>query len=321
MPKNDTGKKCLVYLITNNCNGKLYVGISVEINKRWKLHQYRAKTGWKEVLYCAIRKHGIENFTIEQIDEAPNIADAHLLEIYYIKELNTHVSGGYGYNMTYGGEGTVGWDPPPEWRAAVSLRFKGQTMSVERKAEYSKKFSGSGNPRYGTKWSPELREKIINASKARALAEGREYKAWAKPAAKKHYRMLTLNGDTKNLSEWCRELDLSMHMVSKRLDKYGYSVEDALTVTKGKGTKDRGVMMHEASLQSVMNVFRELKEKSPYDYVQVKYTVISNMLGLATRGKENRILRRTIEMLVTEGKLIKEGRQGQGKAAKIWIVG
>ena len=47
----------VVYLITNNVNGKVYVGKTVHtLKERWRTHLYWAKRGFKGmVLYSAIR--------------------------------------------------------------------------------------------------------------------------------------------------------------------------------------------------------------------------------------------------------------------------
>ena len=41
---------------------------------------------------------------------------------------------------------------------------------------------------------------------------------------------ITYNGNTKNLSEWCRELNLPYIRVYQRIIKYGYSFEEAITL-------------------------------------------------------------------------------------------
>lgn len=56
-----------------------------------------------------IREHGIENFSFE-ILEVINTLDQDVVnekEIFWIKEKNSYVRNGKGYNLTYGGEGYV----------------------------------------------------------------------------------------------------------------------------------------------------------------------------------------------------------------------
>ena len=60
-----------IYLITNNINGKKYVGkTELSIKKRWKQHIKDSKREKCEIrpLYRAIRKYGQNNFSICEID-------------------------------------------------------------------------------------------------------------------------------------------------------------------------------------------------------------------------------------------------------------
>ena len=87
-----------IYIVTNIINGKTYVGKAVNLHKRWYRHKYNAeKLKLNTYFYKAIRKHGIENFTIELIDEEYS----NEREIFWISKLNPE------YNMTKGGDG--GW--------------------------------------------------------------------------------------------------------------------------------------------------------------------------------------------------------------------
>lgn len=90
-----------IYKIINQINNKVYVGKTVTtIANRWLHHldDYK-KFDWH--LYRAMRKYGIEHFSIEQIEEC----DDEIInerEIYWIEKLDTFHSG---YNSTLGGEG------------------------------------------------------------------------------------------------------------------------------------------------------------------------------------------------------------------------
>ena len=50
-----------------------------------------------------MRKYGIENFTIEQIDEADNLEELGKLEYKYIEQYNSR-DPNIGYNLSAGGE-------------------------------------------------------------------------------------------------------------------------------------------------------------------------------------------------------------------------
>ena len=59
-----------IYKIVNNLNQKIYIGkTNRSIEERFKEHIRKANQNIDRPLYRAIRKYGIENFTINQIEE------------------------------------------------------------------------------------------------------------------------------------------------------------------------------------------------------------------------------------------------------------
>lgn len=92
-----------IYTIKNLINGKQYVGQSINIQKRWSQHKsdYIHNEN-KKILYKAMRKYGIENFSFEVLEECP-IDKLDEKEIFWIKELNTLNPNGY--NISQGGTG------------------------------------------------------------------------------------------------------------------------------------------------------------------------------------------------------------------------
>src|ERR1035438_7464950 len=60
---------CGIYKIRNNIDNKYYIGSSVNINQRWYNHKRDAANGKikSPYLYSAMRKYGIENFSIEPL--------------------------------------------------------------------------------------------------------------------------------------------------------------------------------------------------------------------------------------------------------------
>lgn len=61
-----------IYKITNNINGKIYIGQTIgAIEKRFAEHKNAAKNGCRYALHRVIRKYGIENFSIEEIEQCP----------------------------------------------------------------------------------------------------------------------------------------------------------------------------------------------------------------------------------------------------------
>lgn len=93
-----------IYKITNNINNKCYVGQTERtIQIRWLEHIRPSKYKVDLPLYRAIRKYGVDNFSIEKIEECDNaILDER--EIYWIDYFDAYRSG---YNCTEGGGGGI----------------------------------------------------------------------------------------------------------------------------------------------------------------------------------------------------------------------
>lgn len=93
-----------IYKITNMINGKVYIGQSVNIKKRFAAHKSAAfnpkNKHYNYPLYRAIRKYGIENFSFEVIEEC-NEENLNDREIFYISKYKSH--GKNGYNLDDGG--------------------------------------------------------------------------------------------------------------------------------------------------------------------------------------------------------------------------
>lgn len=107
-----------IYKITNKINNKSYIGLTTRnYLTRWKEHiQVAFDTKSKDynaIFKKAIRKYGIDAWTIEVIEQLQD-EDLDLLkerEKYWIKYYNTYAfnENSAGYNSTYGGDGTVGF--------------------------------------------------------------------------------------------------------------------------------------------------------------------------------------------------------------------
>lgn len=88
-----------LYVITNRLNGKRYVGVTNNTERRWRQHA-RADS----YIGSAIRKYGTNNFSFQVIEEFSSRELAYEAEILYIKQHN--LKGLAGYNLTNGGGGS-----------------------------------------------------------------------------------------------------------------------------------------------------------------------------------------------------------------------
>ena len=90
-----------IYKLTNLTNQKVYIGQAVDISERFKQH---TKCGLgidtpSNMLYAAMMKDGVENFTFEVLEECGrgelNDREKYYIDFYRAQE--------YGYNMNKGG--------------------------------------------------------------------------------------------------------------------------------------------------------------------------------------------------------------------------
>lgn len=93
-----------IYKITNNINGKCYVGKTERtIQVRWSEHTRPSRWKLDLPLYRAFLKYGIDNFSVEELEECEDvILDDR--EIYWIDYFDAYSKG---YNCTAGGEGGI----------------------------------------------------------------------------------------------------------------------------------------------------------------------------------------------------------------------
>lgn len=107
---------CGIYKITNLINNKVYIGQSVNIEKRIISHKNTGfnpkNSSYDYPLYKAIRKYGLENFSFEIIEEL-NKDLLNDREKYWISYYNSN-NKNFGYNQTDGGDTgtfkTLSWE-------------------------------------------------------------------------------------------------------------------------------------------------------------------------------------------------------------------
>jgi len=146
-------KQAYLYKLTSP-SGKCYIGISVDVKKRWGEHKSAAACGLAGALYNAIRKYGWDSFVCEVICES-SFEDIKNKEIETIKQLNTFIPNGY--NMTRGGDGTLGVLKSEEVIRKISEKQKNRKFTDEHRAKISAALKGRKLPE-------EIKRKIGEAS-------------------------------------------------------------------------------------------------------------------------------------------------------------
>lgn len=132
-----------IYKITNLINNKIYIGLTTKtITERFYYHLRDSKLA-KSGIDSAIRKYGVENFKVEEIDTADTIEELKNKEIYWIAEYNS-TNNKIGYNQTIGGEGITGYHHSEEskYKCGSSFRGKKRIKTQEQIRKHKVSYSG-----------------------------------------------------------------------------------------------------------------------------------------------------------------------------------
>lgn len=152
-----------IYKITNTINGKVYIGQSININKRFKTHLSDLKYNRHHNIYLqkSFNKYGPEAFEFKVIKFCP-IEKLDDLEKKYIFEYNS-INEVFGYNLVDGGHKYRFFTD--DVRKRMGLKRKGKKLSDEHKKNISK-----GNK--GKKMSLEAVKKSIATKTKRGSQAG-----------------------------------------------------------------------------------------------------------------------------------------------------
>lgn len=148
-----------LYCLTNRFNGKRYIGVTtMSLSARWKAHVgFAQRFVTNTLLAKAIRKYGKDAFVMEMMDSLPlcsTLPELFALERAAIKREGTKAP--RGYNLTDGGEGTIGYKYTEEQRA--KMRGRKHSLSTREKMSVSQT---------GRSHTPEAKAKIGAAAKIR----------------------------------------------------------------------------------------------------------------------------------------------------------
>ena len=149
-----------IYKITNQINGKIYIGKHSTDN----LDDGYMGSG---ILICkAEKKYGKENFTKEYLAFCDTEEKLNWFEKFYIKKFNARE---VGYNLTDGGDGHSGFIMSEETKQKISEAKKDKTLSEEHKQKLSE-------AKKGKTLSEEHKQKISEAIKKQLIEKGGPFK-------------------------------------------------------------------------------------------------------------------------------------------------
>lgn len=187
----------VIYKITNNINGKLYIGQTINFDRRLREHKL-AKDNYP--IHTAIRKYGWGNFTMEVIDEAYDRDELNKKETYWVAYYN---STNTGYNLRTGG---------------------------------AEDMVGENNPFYGHSFDEETKQHIYSELRAWQLANPSEYAlaqsrcgekngSYGKKFSEDRKRHIGKPGQHRNTKGYkikCVETDEEFASILKASEKYGH---------------------------------------------------------------------------------------------------
>lgn len=140
-----------IYEIRNLVNDKVYIGQSIDIEKRLEAHKKRESNLH---LAAAFKKYGIENFSFQVLKEC-NKEDLSFYEHFFIIA-NCSFDSRYGYNKTLGGE---------EYSVFNQETLNKISSAVKESLEKSEKVKDYHKRQIGMKHSKETRAKQSESAK------------------------------------------------------------------------------------------------------------------------------------------------------------
>lgn len=150
----------LIYMATNQVNGKKYIGQTTKgFNYRKSAHICEALNKKRNYhFHNTIRKYGPEKFSWEILHNyIININDLNRFEVFYIGYYNTFEDG---YNLTVGGRNAP---LSEESKRKISESRKGISIPEETRRKISRSTKGEKSAHYGKKYSKEHRRRISKA--------------------------------------------------------------------------------------------------------------------------------------------------------------
>lgn len=161
----------IIYKVTNNINGKCYIGKTISsLPRRKSQHMYEAKNERDNFVFRkAIRKYGRENFEWEIIERFNSREEMDKSEVKYIELYDSFYGTGKGYNMTKNGSSGMRGKKHSEetkeklrsYRHTPEAKEKIRLATIERETWLNNGFTMKGR-----KHSEETKRRISETTKA-----------------------------------------------------------------------------------------------------------------------------------------------------------
>ena len=157
-----------IYKITNKVNGKIYVGSSINVFNRWRVHKCCLINNEHHsiLLQRAWNRHGEQNFVFEVVEEVSKKEKLIEREQHYLDVLKPE------YNICKIAGNTLGFKHSEEAKQKISASLKGEKnhnfgkhRSEEARQKLSEAQKGEKNHNFGKHRSEETKQKMSEAKK------------------------------------------------------------------------------------------------------------------------------------------------------------
>lgn len=151
-----------IYQITNQTNGKRYIGSATNLKNRWAVHLCALRKGrhYNEHLQRAFKKYGEDAFVFSVLEQVV-VENLIVHEQRFLDGLNPE------YNMASTAGSQLGYEHSLEARRQMSEAHKGVKLSQEHRSNMSAASTGERNHNYGKRASAATRAKMSATRKGR----------------------------------------------------------------------------------------------------------------------------------------------------------
>lgn len=239
-----------IYKITNTVNGKVYIGSAVDIERRWKKHQYNLSHNRNEPnehIQGAWNKYGAESFIFEVVELVSELSQLYAREKYWIVfygALDTLV----GYNKCLESISQLGIKRSEETRRKISESQRGERGSCYGKPRSEETKRKISEAKKGKRHTGEARQKMSESHMGKKTGE--EHPMYGKHRSEESRQKISeslrgrgskfeFQGEFRTLRGWSDLFGIKLSTLSVRVQTRGWTIERALTTPMGvpRGSK------------------------------------------------------------------------------------
>jgi len=202
-----------IYCIRNTLDGKVYVGKSINIERRFLTHSYLLNKDYcvgdvNRHLFNAVKKYGMENFSFEIIEKVEGEESLTERELFWMVDLKS-TDRDFGYNL--------------RMDSSSKCYVHDETREIFRSI-----FLGEGNPNFGNRWSDDQKLKMSEIAKSRHQSGvyGDEWKSKISKASSEMWKDEEKKSEmSKKVAESKRKYDFEQYSKDGELLRVWESVE------------------------------------------------------------------------------------------------